>query len=593
MKPVRFELDGHRSVQQVSFDAAPLTVLFGKNNVGKTNVLEAIHILLSGESASIRTALSGRDTNISGGLWVDLEPGRRFDEEVAAATDLNTEQPGPHWVRLHSAGVEPGTPFGWRDLDEPETLEDALWEGTRGPRLPGPALHVLFLDWVFEDIHDRFVQAIESRASTERRHSRGDSPWLEACGPGLGEFTFKVPERVQTAADLLGNLASELLPDFVEGRITASLTTPVLWHRLPKVLLEFEERGAQQCADLIDLAGSGAARWMAAAVQIAIHLLTDDRSLTSVSDFERGGLSGHVFLLDEPEAHLHPSAVASVVRWCRRMVRLGATIVVASHHDEFLRTTGPDVALVHLTRPDVLDTKARTVGSQAQSLLQELAVDVGMHPATALSLHRAILFVEGPLDVAVLDEYGGARLDAAGILVVPVHGTKNLEGVVSGEVVTRLGLRVGILTDATVIATIHDRSNKRRSSEEKKVLRVLDIARENGCPEPTLFGVAEDDLLFAIPPSGIESVLGCPFPEWKDLVRQAREAIGASPSESVNWKQFALDRYGLDIVEPDGVRALVREVDLSGVPLPTIEQIITDLERWCPSLALSADDGPF
>jgi len=51
-----------------------------------------------------------------------------------------------------------------------------------------------------------------------------------------------------------------------------------------------------------------------------------------------------------------------------------------------------------------------------------------MHPATTLSLHRAILFVEGPLDEAVLDEYAGAALDVAGVTIIPIHGTKNLEG---------------------------------------------------------------------------------------------------------------------------------------------------------------------
>ena len=39
---IRFILDGHRSVEHVEFDASPFTVLFGKNNAGKTNILETI-----------------------------------------------------------------------------------------------------------------------------------------------------------------------------------------------------------------------------------------------------------------------------------------------------------------------------------------------------------------------------------------------------------------------------------------------------------------------------------------------------------------------------------------------------------------------
>lgn len=49
-----------------------------------------------------------------------------------------------------------------------------------------------------------------------------------------------------------------------------------------------------------------------------------------------------------------------------------------------------------------------------------------MHPASALSIRGAILFIEGPLDEAVLDEYAEIELDAAGVKIIPIHGTKNL-----------------------------------------------------------------------------------------------------------------------------------------------------------------------
>ncbi len=145
-----------------------------------------------------------------------------------------------------------------------------------------------------------------------------------------------------------------------------------------------------------------------------------------------------------------------------------------------------------------------------------------MHPATALSLHRAILFVEGPLDDAVLAEYGGLDLDAAGVKILPVHGTKNLEGLVAVELVTELGMRMGILTDATDTDTMGERSNRKRSSEEKKVLRVLHIAAEKGLSAPKSFGVPEDDLLFALPAGAIRNdyLKGGPFPGWKELVAE-------------------------------------------------------------------------
>ncbi|NKS42687.1 AAA family ATPase [Rhodococcus hoagii] len=82
----------------------------------------------------------------------------------------------------------------------------------------------------------------------------------------------------------------------------------------------------------------------------------------TLRDLGARAFSGHVLLIDEPEAHLHPSAVASMVRWCHRMVQLGFTVVVASHHEEFLRSAGEDVTLVRVTRkPDSVRTSARTL----------------------------------------------------------------------------------------------------------------------------------------------------------------------------------------------------------------------------------------
>ena len=200
-----------------------------------------------------------------------------------------------------------------------------------------------------------------------------------------------------------------------------------------------------------------------------------------------------------------------------------------------------------------------------------------------LTLHRAILFVEGPLDEAVLDEFAGLELDAAGVKILPVHGTKNLEGLVAAEVVTELGMRLGILTDATDPATMEQRSNSQRSSEEKKVLRVLKIADEKGLPAPTPFGVPEDDLLFALPVEAIRDFLHGPFPDWKELVAECRADLGKGPSDSVNWKVYAFEKYGLPLNTTDGVREVVRSLDLAGIELPSVRRVVDEVVVWACS----------
>ena len=66
---------------------------------------------------------------------------------------------------------------------------------------------------------------------------------------------------------------------------------------------------------------------------------------------------------------------------------------------------------------------------------------------------------------------------------------------------------MGILTDHTNPATMGERSNKKRSSEEIKVTKLIKLFKDKGLPPPTPFGIPEDDLLFALPPDAIRQYL--------------------------------------------------------------------------------------
>jgi Overcoming lysogenization defect protein-like, TOPRIM domain len=571
-----FVLHGHRSVEQLEFEAGPFTVLFGKNNAGKTNILETIvSIFVPGANGIIRRTHAERVSSPDGAVVAQLEPGTPFDDALVAAASQEAA-PWDGTVSFVREGVVSGDIREYKDPDIGIVMPGS-WDGRI---VAAPDLHVLFLDWHFDNLHERVEAAIAALALTGMRLYRRGWPWLEMADTPDG-FVYRVPADVEARLRQFSSLASDLLPDFVDGSIGAHVTAATLWGDMPKVLLEYNQRGQTQCADLIDAAGHGAARWMSAAVQIALHLMQENDDIVTLRDLAPGSLSGHILLIDEPEAHLHPSAVASVVRWCHRMVRHGFTIIVASHHEEFLRTAGNGVTLVHVTRDaDLVNSWARALPTAATARLQELAADVGMHPAVALSLHRAVLFVEGPLDEAVLDEYAGPRLDATGVKILPIHGTKNIEGIVTAEVVTELGIKVGILTDATDIATMADRPNKRRSSEEKKVLRVLEIAHNKGLPQPTAFGIPEQDLLFALPLDGIREYLRGQFPGWTELVAECRGALGKSPSDSVDWKSYALEHYNLPINTPDGVRHIVRGLETAKAMMPSIETVVQQVIEW-------------
>jgi len=584
----------YKSAWGVDFEASPFTVLFGKNNSGKTNILEGLHGLFDFNAIWGRRHEDqhGFGTIPEGAMWVDLERGVCFDDAVTLAVSKSSPARWAGRVAFTAGG-----PFAVSvDQEDFASLQEAVWAHTvpsfldqlsasppgvpaAGPRVKKLMLRTVFLNWEFTDLNRRIEESIGERAgewlcelnetgeliSWESKKSlgppRNDQPTLWIWNPEVVDLL----EQITT-------LATELLPDFFTVSLEAWLEQPNqrdVWVDL-------------RCSDglPVESLGQGMTRWIATAVQIALYLIAGNSGLRMLREINPGTYSGHILLVDEPEAHLHPSAVASVVRWCRRMVTYGFTVLVASHHEEFLRSAEDDVTLVHVTQDEDGFTFARALPSRRTSLLLELATDIGVHPASTLSMLSAILFVEGPLDKAVLEEFADLELEAAGVKIVPIHGTKNLEGLITAELATELGIKIGVLTDATDPETMAGKPGRKRSSEERKVLRITRMAEEKGLPVPKSFGVPQADLLFALPAEAISAYLGKPFPGWEELVAECRNAEGKGPQDSVNWKLYARDNYGLRIDSTTGVREIVRALDLKHVSLPSIRKVVDDVVHW-------------
>lgn len=604
-------LSSYRSVSNQQFDVGPFTVLFGKNNAGKTNLLEAMYGAIApdelpsdGLPARGMRGQSDPDLATTGVVYVDLEPGLRFDDgvlEMVPRGDTSSNEDGVASLALPPrqvcfASVSRGSEVWFVDLveyvektgerwvylaGEEDMYEiDERYRSTEGPR-PRP----LFLGWDFDDL-DRSVTSAIAELRGRLALWLVPTNWLkdndnydvfrDIADP---DTTWQIAPDLRDRMRQLELLASSLLPDFIEGCFHVELKMPIHWENSPFLKVTFTERGGDSDQPLSDY-GRGVSRWLAVAVQVALHVMNGDEETTDSTSADGKPFSGQVLFVDEPEAHLHPFAVASVVRWCQRLVRAGFTIVAASHHEEFLRASGSEISFVKVTRGADLSTTARTVTSTATPVLQELAAEIGMHPAAALSLHRAVLFVEGTLDEAVLEEYAGLELDAAGVSIVCIHGTKNLEGLIDGEFTTRLGIKVGVLTDNTSTATIWERSNRKRSSEEVKLVRLIKRFEEQGLMPPEIFGVSEDDLLFALPEGAVRDYLQGPFPGWHELREECRSAEGKGASDSVDWKSYAERQYGLPITTPSGVKSVVRALDLAGVAMPSIRAVVDEVIAW-------------
>lgn len=112
-----------------------------------------------------------------------------------------------------------------------------------------------------------------------------------------------------------------------------------------------------------------------------------------------------MFLLDEPEAHLHPRLQGSTAQ---RMVSLvtqefGAQLFMATHSVEIINRLGDDSATT-LLRTDRAATPSATVLSGQTAVLGDLANWADLTPFTAINFmaSRRVLFHEGPGDAKVL-----------------------------------------------------------------------------------------------------------------------------------------------------------------------------------------------
>ena len=135
-----------------------------------------------------------------------------------------------------------------------------------------------------------------------------------------------------------------------------------------------------------------------------------------------------VYVVDEPEAHLHPSAIASVRTWLEELARTATTVLAATHSSMLLNTDSSLATQVLVLHRDG-GTELRAVGTMDDALT-ETAGELGITKGDLLLMTRLVLFVEGLHDMIILSEWFG-----------------NEPGLVGNEIIGALGMRMAILMD--------------------------------------------------------------------------------------------------------------------------------------------------
>jgi hypothetical protein len=380
---------------------------------------------------------------------------------------------------------------------------------------------------------------------------------------------LRVRASVRSTASLLADHVNACLPTFVaeQGRVDINVLPLSAWHSADsRVRLTFRERASPDDGEMkfgeprsIEVLGAGTARWITAAVRRACLELMNGRRRFGDRFAELDELAPDheafdaarredpsertavlsprpfpaIYLIDEPEAHLHPAAVRSVADWLVELSSGASAVIVATHHPTLLDLP-TECASAVLVQRDTARTRLIEVGPDIDLLTDAAAIGLGLRQSELLLFTRLFLFVEGPHDAAVLEAWFGRELVAAGVKIIPIHGTQNALALLDSELVRSLGIKMATFTDRTVQSRV---DTDPKSPEEHQINRLRKEARQNGLDIPA-FGHTEYDIVQLFDEEVVRRHAPR-FPGWKEVDLAWKDA-GRAP-----WKSWVTATYGL------------------------------------------------
>ena len=385
-----------------------------------------------------------------------------------------------------------------------------------------------------------------------------------------------------------------------QGRIGIEVLPVSVWgsgtHRIRATFAE----DADEKRDL-KVVGAGTGRWSAAAIRLAVRRLGKGQQV--VID-ENGGVVNDederrrlvsvalrtplaqtlvrlepseapaVYIVDEPEAHLHPAALQSVSAWLGELSRTAAMVVVATHSTALLDCPTEIINRVHVQRSE-LGTKLQLMTGNLADELARVSDEFGLTKGELLLLTRLALFVEGQHDELILHEWFGEALRSAGIRVFPVRGVDNLHGLATSEVISALGIQIATLSDDTSVASAIAQIPRTRG--ERAVAKLLAEAQRAEVSVHAV-GLYKPDILFYLDET-ICQQYAAGFLGWHTAIDEWANAGRRGP-----WKRWIKTKYGLPLT-PAGIRDLARECHSEGKIPAEIARKIHELIAYASTLS--------
>lgn len=490
----RILIEHFRSIERCEFTPGQFCALVGENNAGKSNILQALDLVLARAWVNIGAFSEDdfRDRNTDRDIVIELEfsPAlkyRRFKTSAMTEVDIPIVRFTVTKYKVDSArgkkgdlrldqsclklngtqvsvmkqvpkkGVKPDFEPLTRVPDEVRELIPAIYIDTErrlSEQLPSGRQSLLRR--LFEDVNDALkTTQMEDTKDGEKVMRPAHDVFMERLGAALDVLRIKEFTELENILrqHSLENLGYDPVKDADRFKFRFDLFDS--WDFFRAIRLVFSEAGT-----VIDATAMGHGAQNALIVAI-------------FQAYERLRKKGALILIEEPELYLHPHRRRFFYSTLRRVSEKNQ-IIYTTHSSHFVAI--PEYEEVHIVyRNDNDTTDVRTSNLKPTAQLREKMRKELDPERNELFFAKHVILVEGDTEKLALPEYArrlNVNLDRLDVSIVEVGGKRSLK--IFAEIIQSFGIPVTLVFDTD--SSDFQKDEKEKEEEYNKELRGLKSA---------------------------------------------------------------------------------------------------------------------
>jgi len=445
MRLSHFEVQNYRSISDAEFSTENLTILIGKNNSGKSTVLDAIRDY---------SRIVSSNTNLGDWFQAHVRNWNKDCEISFSSTFiLNEEERSPikksigdldrvsslfysgdvfshlkHSFTISKSGLvkeklQTKTKQGWLllyefDSDTPQTrkvrfaglkrriqisetedgieLPDVMRESRTSTNIVADQIPN-----VYSRILKLFLGSVRSIDAVRNPDDRGKVDERRSIQPNAKDLAQVLNTYSQNEKGKFREIVDKYI-EIMDG--VTDVRTPISSGRNVTTTTVIDEKGVDDGFSLADISSGS---------KEILSLIT---SIVDARDSE------NILLIEEPELHLHPEAERALLRLIQQVSDEGPQVVLTTHSDVFVdEISAHNIIRVKRKNSTILKKVDR------EEVTDELA-DLGYNKSQFLQ-SKGVVFVEGKSDERILRQFGkkfGFDFKSNGVILVELDGEGNI-----------------------------------------------------------------------------------------------------------------------------------------------------------------------